>query len=65
MPRTPTEPKRYFREASRRSKSLVRTNAYEIIDDLTEEAANLIGRHESLGELLGILESNLPNRVSL
>lgn len=31
----------------------------------TEEATDLVGGHESEGKLLGILESDLPQRVSL
>ena len=68
VPSTPTEPKRYLREPSRRSvESEVRwetSKREEIQGERTEETTDLVGGHEGLSELLGVLEGDLPDGIA-
>jgi hypothetical protein len=66
-PRTPTDPKAYFFEASRRSTkhNNISATADEGSTELTEEPADLIGAHESLSELFIILEVDAPDGEAL
>lgn len=65
-PKTPTEPKRYFLEASKRSEPV--KSARETCQPgrkRTEETADLVGRLEDNGQLFVVLEVAPPDRESL
>ena len=66
-PHTPTEPKRYLRDASRRSvrRGNVSNRTYQASGLRTKESTDLVGRHEHHAELLVVLEVDSPDGIAV